>query len=250
MSIDTLGLQAAEVLRDATADVDVERSLNLALTPRAVTRRWTTVLVVAAVVTVLVLGWVGSRLVTDEQSAPPLDLAPREVVGDGLSVPVRLTVPEGWVVKRDARAVVLSPLDGSSSSMTLLGQPVMVYQPPDFRLRPLREDLVVWTTTHPDLQVRDQFGLDGPGFAWSGTEMELALADGASNVPLVPVPGRPSLAPLEITTSDRTFLWDVIYLTDSPPLLVASQSPIADDAALKSARDELLQSLQASPPPN
>ena len=202
-------------------------------------------------VLVLVLGWVGSRLITDEQSAPPLDSAPRDIVGGRLSVPVELTVPSGWVVTRDAQAVVLRPLDGSSSSITLVGQPVMVYEPPDYRLKPLRDDLVVWTTTHPDLEVSDQFGLDGPGFAWTGTEMELALSAGSSDVPLVPVPGRPyPLTPLDITKADRTFLWDVIYLTDSPPLLVASQSPIPDDAVLKSARNELLQSLQVTSPPN
>jgi hypothetical protein len=251
MSIDTLGHRAAEDLRSAVADLDVERSLTQALAPRESARRWATALVVATVVMVLVLGWVGSGLFTDEQSAPPLDSAPRDVVGGRLSVPVELTVPEGWGVTRDAQAVVLHPLDGSNSSMTLIGQPVMVYQPPDYRLRPLGEDIVVWTTTHPDLKVSDRFGLDGPGFAWTGTEMELALSAGASDVPLVPVPGRPyPLTPLEITTADRTFLWDVVYLADSPPLVVASQSPIPDDAALKAARSELLQSLQVNPPPN
>jgi hypothetical protein len=58
------------------------------------------------------------------------------------------------------------------------------------------------------------------------------------------------MTPLSITEQDRTFLWDVIYLTDSPPLLMASRSSIPNDAELKSARNELLQSLQVNPPPN
>ena len=140
------------------------------------------------------VGWVGSRLVTDEQSAPPLDSAPSEVVGARLSVPVELTVPEGWVVTRDAQAVELRPLDGSDRSITLVGQPVMVYQPPDYQLKPLRDDLVVWTTTHPDLEVSDQFGLDGPDFAWTGTEMELALSARDVRRPSRPRT-RPSLPP-------------------------------------------------------
>jgi hypothetical protein len=208
-------------------------------------------LVAAVLVLLLAVGWVGSQLVTDEQSAPPLGPAPSETVGARLSVPVEVSVPEGWVVARDAQAVVLNPQDGSERSIILLGQPVVVYQPPTYEAKPLRDDLVVWTTTHPDLEVSDQFGLDGPDFAWTGTEMELSLRKGASDVPLVPIPGRPyPMTSLDITDQDKTFLWDVIYLTDSPPLLMASQSPRSDDADLKSARNELLQSLQVNPAPN
>lgn len=248
MSIDTLGRRAAADLRSATSGVDVERSLTQARARGRTPRRWMTVVVVATVLLVLVLGWAGSRVMTDEQSAPPLDSAPSEVVGGRLSVPVEVTVPSGWGVLRDAQAVELRPLDGSDRSIILVGQPGMVFEPPAYRLKPLVEDLVVWTTSQPDLKVRDRFGIDGPGFAWAGTEMELALRPGTSEVPLVPLPSGPD--PVTITDADRTFLWDVVYLTDSPPLLVASRSSSADDVVLKSARAELLQSLQVNPPPN
>lgn len=252
MSLDTLGLLAAQDLHAAASEVDVERSLQRSLTGRPRGRAVGAAILVVAVVAAVVVGWLATHdLFGGEQSAPPLDRAPAQVVGGRLSVDVELQVPEGWKVIRDAQAVVLRSSDESGSSMTLIGQPVMVYQPPDYRLKPLREDLVVWTTTHPDLEVSDRFGLDGPDFAWTGTEMELGLSAGSADVPLVPVPGRPyPLTRLEITRADRTFLWDVISLPDSPPLLVASQSPIPDDAGLKSARNELLQSLVITTPAN
>lgn len=251
MSLDTVARRATAALHSAASDLDVDRALALSVHNHRRSRFAGPLLVAATLLLVLAAGWLGSRLVTDEQSAPPLDSAPRDVVGDRLSVPVELSVPEGWVVTRDAQAVVLNPQGGSDRSITMVGQPVMVYEPPDYRLKPLRDDLVVWTTTHPDLEVSDQFGLDGPDFAWTGTEMELALPAGAPSVPLVPVPGRPyPLTRLDITQADRTFLWDVIYLTDSPPLLVASRSSIADDPHLKAARNALLQSLQVNPPPH
>lgn len=248
MSIDTLGHRAAEDLRSATAGIDVERMLNLAPTRRASARRWTTVVVVATVLLVLVLGWAGSRVMTDEQSAPPLDSAPTDVVGGRLSVPVEVTVPSGWVASRDAQNVELRPADGSERSITLVGQPVKVFEPPDYDLKPLRDDLVVWMRTHPDLQVSDDFGIDGPDFAWTGTERELAVPPRMGEIPLAPLPSGPD--PLTVTSQDGTFLWDVIYLSDSPPLLVVSRSPLADDPVLKPARDELLQSLTITTPPN
>jgi hypothetical protein len=255
MSLDTVARRASTTLRSAVSDADIDRALHHALDRSDDNRRWIRLagplLVAAVLVLLLAVGWAGSQLLTTEQSAPPLQPAPSETVGARLSVPVEASVPDGWNVQRDARAVELGPMDGSDRSIILLGQPVVVYQSPDYQLKPLREDLVVWTTTHPDLEVSDQFGLDGPDFAWTGTEMELALRRGTSDVPLVPIPGRPyPMTPLSITEQDRTFLWDVIYLTDSPPLLMASRSSIPNDAELKSARNELLQSLQVNPPPN
>lgn len=251
MSLDTAARRATIALQAGVSDADIDRALARTVEHPRRNRHAGPLLVAAALVLLLALGWLGSQLVTDEQSAPPLDSAPGEVVGARLSVPVEATVPDGWSVQRDAQAVVLNPQDASDTSITLVGQPVLVYQPPDYQLKPLRDDLVVWTTTHRDLQVSDQFGLDGPDFAWTGTEMELGLRKGASDVPLVPIPGRPyPMTPLDITERDKTFLWDVIYLTDSPPLLVASRSSIPDDADLKSARNELLKSLQVNPPPN
>jgi hypothetical protein len=251
MSLDTVARQATIALQSAVSDADVDRALTQTVEHRRQNRLAEPLLVAAVLVLLLAVGWVGSQLVTDEQSAPPLDPAPSEIVGARLSVPVEVTVPDGWSVQRDAQAVVLIPQDASDMSITMVGQPVVVYQPPVYQLKPLRDDLVVWTTTHPDLEVNDQFGLDGPGFAWTGTEMELGLRKGASDIPLVPIPGRPyPMTPLDITEQDKTFLWDVIYLTDSPPLLVASRSSIPNDADLKSARNELLQSLQVNPPPN
>lgn len=247
MSIDTLGQRSAEDLRTAASEIDVERSLRDAVGRERPAWRWTTVLVAATVVLVLVVVWAGSSVMTDEQSAPPLDSAPAEIVGRGVSVDIQATVPEGWEVVRDAQTVELRPLDGSDSAITMVGQPVKVYEPPDYRLKPLREDLVVWTTTHPDLEVTYKWGLDGPNFAWHGTEMRLGLKRG-NETPLVPLPS--GTTPLAISDADQTFLWDVIYLSDSPPLLVASRSPSADDPVLKAARDELLQSLTITTPSN
>lgn len=252
MSLDTLGLLAAQDLHAAASEVDVERSLQRALAGRRRGRAVSATILVVAVVAVVVVGWLASHnLFGGEQSVPPLDSGPAVVVGAQLSVPVALTVPEGWEVRRDDRAVELRPLDRSDRSITLVGQPVMVFEPPGYQLRPLREDLVVWTTTHPDLEVSDQFGLDGPGFAWTGTELTLSLKPDMSKVPLVPKPATDrDLSTLSVKAADKTFLWDVIYLTDSPPLVVASRSSTPDDPVLKAGRDELLQSLQTSPPPN
>lgn len=247
MSIDTLGARAADDLRTAVSLVDVESAVADTLTRRRpVTTRATTAAVAIAVL-VLVLGWAGSRVLDEEHPAPPLQ-APNEVVGNQLSVPVELTVPDGWRAARDTASVVLLPDDGSNRSITLVGQPVRVYEPPAYQVRPLREDLAVWTTTRRDLLVSDRFGFDGPDFAWTGTEMELALRPGIASAPLVPLPG--GYDPLSITDADRTYLWDVIYFTDSPPLLVASRSDASDDTELKEARNALLQSLQFQPPPS
>lgn len=252
MSLDTLGLLAAQDLRAAASEVEVERSLQRSLTGRRRGRAVGAAMLVVAVVAAVVVGWLATHdLFRGEESAPPLDSGPAVTVGDRLSVPVALTVPEGWDVRRDDRAVELRPLDRSDRSITLVGQPVMVFEPPDYQLRPLREDLVVWTTTHPDLDVSDQFGLDGPGFAWTGTEMTLSLKPDATEIPLVPKPATDrDLSTLSVKGADKTFLWDVIYLTDSPPLLVASRSSTPDDPVLKAGRDELLQSLVITTPAN
>lgn len=258
MSVDTLGHRAAQDLHAAASTVDVERSLEQALADRR-RRTWQVTLLVAATAIAVVVAWLATTdLFAGEQSAPPADRAPRDVVGARLSVPVEVTVPTGWIAGRDAQAVELRPADGSNRSITLVGQPVLVYEPPDYQLRPLREDLVVWTRTRSDLKVSEPFGLDGPGFAWSGTEMILVLRPGLEEAPLVALTAAEGNHgglsyrndSLTITSADETFLWDVIYLTDSPPLLVASRSPDADDPVLKAARDELLQSLVVTTPPD
>jgi hypothetical protein len=207
---------------------------------------------------VVVVGWFGLRVVLeDQQSAPPLNDAPRQIVGSRLSVPATLTVPDGWGVVRDAESVELRPLNGGDQTITVVGQPVVVFEPPDYQPVPLRDDLVVWTTTRSDLRVSDRFGLDGPGFAWTGTQMTLALRAGIDEAPLVALRrgggDHWGLSyrndALTITSADETFHWDVIYLTDSPPLVVASRSSVPDDDVLKAARNELLESLQLTTPP-
>jgi hypothetical protein len=245
MSIDTLGARAAQDLFDATADLDVERALGSVQHRFSGRRRTFTLLVAACAVLLLIAGWLGARTVLqDRESAPPLDDNPAQVVGSGLSVPAQLSVPDGWTAVRDASTVELRPSDGSDSSITLVGQPVKVYQPPRYRLAPLAEDLMVWTTKHPDLEVSDRFGLDGPGFAWTGTQMTLAVAPSSTDVPLIPLPGQDT--PLSISQEDGLFLWDAIYLTDAPPLVIASRSSTPDDPTLKEARASLLQSLQVN----
>lgn len=257
MSIDTLGFRAAGELFAATEALDAERSLHAALTPGPRRDARSAVLVAACLVLVVVVGWLGMRVVLqDQQSAPPLDDAPRQIVGSRLSVPATASVPDGWGVVRDAESVELRPFNGADQTITVVGQPVVVFEPPDYQPVPLRDDLVVWTTTRSDLKVSDRFGLDGPGFAWTGTQMTLALRSGIDEAPLVAMKGGGGdhwglsyrNDALTITSADRTFHWDVIYLTDSPPLLVASRSATADDAALNAAREELLQSLQVTAP--
>lgn len=248
MSLDTLGRRAAQDLRAAASTSDVERSLQQAL-DRDRRRPWKLALLVAATAIAVVVAWLATTdLFPSRHSAPPADGDAREVVGVRLSVPVEAAVPQGWVTSRDAASVELRPADGSDRSITLVGQPVVVYEPPSYDLKPLREDLVVWTRTHPDLRVSDDWGIDGPDFAWTGTEMRLSVPPGTEAIPLVPLPS--DAGRLTVTSGDGTFLWDVIYLADSPPLLVASRSPVADDQPLKTARDELLESLTITAPPN
>jgi hypothetical protein len=248
MSIDTLGTQAAERLRLAASECDAEHALADALARNRHDRVRSATLLVAAVAVAVIVGWLAAHeLFGGERSAPPLDSAPAPVVGERLSVPVSFPVPEGWEATRDAQTVELRPQNGSDRSITLVGQPVMVFEPPDYDLKPLRDDLIVWVETRNDLKVTDQFGLDGPDFAWAGTETQLSLKPGIDEAPLIPLPGGPD--PLVITDAHRTFHWDVIYLTDSPPLVIASRSADADDDVLETARDALLESLQV-PPPN
>jgi hypothetical protein len=103
-------------------------------------------------------------------------------------------------------------------------------------------------TTHPDLTTDAQFAVDGPGFAWMGTKVDVSLKpdaarsnDGIILMPLSKAPGSP---PLTLTPDDAMFRWIVIYFTDSDPLAIAATSPTPNDPDVMSAVNDLLASIQ------
>jgi hypothetical protein len=247
MSIDTLARRAGQAVMAGTDHLDVDEALGATMDRAGRRRRLMPVLVLAAAVVVLIVGWsLSGDLLRSAEPAPPADDPSSTVVGERLGVPMTAAVPSGWDVLRDRGYVEMRPSDGSPGMHLFMLVPRTVYDPPSYDEAPITDDAVIWMTTHPDLTTDAQFGVDGPGFAWMGTKVDVALksrvnADGLHLMPLSKAAGSP---PLAITAGDAMFRWIVIYFTDSDPLAIAAISPTANDPDLISAVNELLASIQ------
>jgi len=247
MSLDTLARQAAEDLRSNVSTIDVDGALRTTLDQAGRRRRIVPVLVIATAILVLIVGWsLSGELRRSAVPAPPADSPSPTVVGEKLGAPMTAVAPEGWEVLRDRGYVEMRPADGSPGVHIVMLVPRRVYEPPSGTLTPLKDDPIIWMTTHPGLTTSGQFGVDGPTFAWTGTKVDVSLKPGAGTeglhlMPLAKAPGAP---PLAITPDDGTFRWTVIYFEDSDPLAIAATSPTPDDSDLTSAVNELLASIQ------
>ncbi len=247
MSIDTLGRQASEALFAATADLDAQTSLRRNLESSRGRRRLSPALVVVAAVVILVVGWAFSGdLQRSAVPAPPLDTPLPVLVGKKLGGPITAVAPTGWEVINDRAYVEMRPADGSPGMQVFMVVPRRVYDPPSDELVPLKDDPVVWITTHPEVKTLDKFGVDGPGSAWTATAVDLSLSPKAKNdwVHLLPLSMAPGSPPLAITANNGMDRWIIIDFEKSRPLIIAATSPTRDDPDLATAINQLLASIQ------
>jgi hypothetical protein len=250
MPVDDLGRRAANELRAAAALSDEIAALQ-AVTgtgrPRWSGPRLIVVCVIAALLVV-------SAAVVRVQLNPGASVSPAgqlagTVVGEGLSVPVRFTVPADWTSPTDGAYVQLLPADGSDRSMTVTPA-TLAFDPPGYTTTSRPTDWILWTLSHPGLEVRGRFGDYGDG--WEGSYMTLLLSGTATSpqitdrqvVPLVPLPG--DAGSITISDDDQTFYWAVVT-TREGRTLVAGRSSIPNDTELWDAFFAALKSIQAVP---
>ena len=247
MSIDTLAHQASQGLKDATRDLDLDDALRTTLDRSGGRRRIVPALVIATAILVLIVGWsLSGELRRSAVPVPPADAPSPVLVGQKLGAPMTAVAPDGWEVLRNGSYVEMRPADGSPGVHLFMLVPRKVYDPPSYELAPLRDDPIIWMTTHPDLTTNGQFGVDGPGFAWMGTKVDVSLKPKADEggLHLMPLSKAPGSPPLAMTADDAMFRWIVIYFEDSDPLAIAATSPTPDDPRVIEAINELLASIQ------
>jgi hypothetical protein len=247
MSIDTLARQAGQAVMAGTTDLDVDDALSATMDRASRNRRIKPVLLVAAAVVVLIVGWsLGGDLLRSAEPAPPADDPAPVSVGQRLGTPMSAIAPEGWDVTSNRGYVEMRPADGAPGVRLFMLVPRTVYDPPSYDETPLKDDPIIWMTTHSDLTTDAQFAVDGPGFAWMGTKVDVSLKPNADDgeLHLMPLSKASGSPPLAITADDAMFRWIVIYFTDSDPLAIAAISPTPDDPDLMSAINELLASIQ------
>jgi len=247
MSIDTLARQAGQAVMAGTTDLDVDDALAATMDRASRHRRIKPVLVLAAAVVILIVGWsLGGDLLRSAEPAPPADDPGPVSVGQGLGAPVSALAPAGWDVTSNRSYVEMRPSDGAPGVRLFMLVPRTVYDPPSYDETPIKDDPIIWMTTHPDLTTDAQFAVDGPGFAWTGTKVDVALEPSADDgeLHLMPLSKAAGSPPLAISVDDATLRWIVIYFTDSDPLAIAATSPTPDDPDVMSAINELLASIQ------
>lgn len=247
MTLDTMARRASAELRAATADVDVDAALRTTLDRSRHRRRVKPLLILATAIVALIVGWsLSGELRRSAEPAPPADAPTPVSVGRQLGAPMSALTPTGWDAVTDRSYVEMRPSDGSVGMRIFMLVPRKVYEPPSETLTPLKDDPIIWMTTHPDLTTSGQFGVDGPAFAWAGTKVDVSLKPkaGAEALHLMPLAAAPGAPPLAISPDDGTFRWTVVYFEDADPLAIAAMSPTPDDSDLTSAVNELLDSIQ------
>ncbi|MEO8106984.1 MAG: hypothetical protein ABI720_06655 [Actinomycetes bacterium] len=246
MSIDTLARQASQRLLSATCDLDLDDALRQTTDRTRRRRGLGPTLVIVTAIIVLIMGWsLSGELRRSADPAPPVDAPHRTLVGEKLGAPMTAMAPPGWDVVSNRGYVEMRPADGSPGIRMLMLVPRRVYDPASQKLEPLKEDPVIWMTTHPEVTPSGRFGVDGPDFAWAGTKVDLSLSpkangDGLHLLPLSRAAGSP---PLAITANDAMFRWTVIYFENSDPLAITAISPTPDDPVVQQGVDDLLASI-------
>lgn len=258
MPVDELGRRAARDLRAAVAGLDENAALVSVTSPGRKHSMGTRLVVVcvAAALLVVAAATLRAQLSPGSTVSPAGDLA-GAIVGQGLSVPLEFTVPEGWDATTNGAFLQLSPVDGSDRLITVTPagrtfDPPTYTSPPSYATLSKPADYVLWTLTHPALEVRNRFGGYGEGYDTSQMDLLLTGSNAASSpdsarvfVPLVPLPGVPDR--ITISDDDETFRWIVVSTRDGI-VLVAAQSATPRDTALWDGINELVQSLKIVPP--
>jgi hypothetical protein len=252
MPVDELGRRAARDLRAAAAGLD-ENAALATVTDRSRNRNHRTVARVVVVCAVAALVFLAAAAVRAQlepgSTVSPAGQVAGAIVGRGLSVPARLTVPSGWVATRDGAYVRLVPADGSDRSITVTPAD-RAFDPPDYARLTTPADFTMWSKAHPALTVTNAAG--GPwGGHWVSTQMDLALNDSAAAqhpypssthvVPLVPLPGDGTR--IAISDDDQTFRWAIVTTRDGD-LLIAARSATPRDRFLWDGFNALAASLR------
>jgi hypothetical protein len=257
MSVDLRARRAMDELRSEVALLDVDRAFDHVLTGGRRNGLVRSSLVLAAVVVVAMVGGIiAGGPMQSNTPPPPANQSKSATIGVDLPGPATMRLPAGWDIAHDGRYVELIPQDGSDARLVVT-IPAEVYDPPSYDSAPLREDLVVWTLTHPAIQSAERYGIyeygrpqaEG-GISWGGNAMDLSLRTRGSelgSVPLVPLPGAAGDARLSVTSQDATFRWAVVNLKGSEPIAFAAISVTSDDQLTLAALNDLLQSIHATP---
>ena len=238
MSVDDLGRRATDELRAAAARSDEIAAMEAVLGSRPTRWSGARLVAVCAVAALLVAGAAVVRAqLNPSASVSPAGQLVGTVVGQGMSLPVGLTVPADWVASTNSGYVRLVPADGSDRSITITPAD-KAFDPPSYARLVTPADFNEWTGLHPALEVSYRFA--GPwGEGYESTQMELTLSEPPAQqsprvappgvLPLVPLPGEG--AAITISEDDQTFRWTIVNTGDGV-LLVAARSSTPRDRFL------------------
>ncbi|MDH4158689.1 MAG: hypothetical protein OEV62_00345 [Actinomycetota bacterium] len=252
MSVDELGRRATDELRAAAARSDEIVALEAVLGSRPT--RWTGARLVAVCAAAALV--VAGAAVVRAQLNPSASLSPAgqlagAVVGERMSLPVRLTVPVQWTAATNQAYVTLLPTDGSDRSITVTPAD-KAFDPPLYATLTRPADFMVWTLSHPALEASNRTG-GAWGDGYVSAQMDLTLSDPPAQHLRVAPPGTLPLVPLSpegaaitISENDQTFRWAIVTTHDGD-LLVAARSSAPRDTFLWDGFNTLVTSLRVVP---
>jgi len=252
MSVDELGRRATDELRAAAAQSDEIAAMQAVLGRRPT--RWSGARLVAVCAAAALI--VAGAAVVRAQLNPSASVFPAgqlagAVVGERMSLPVRITVPTRWTAATNQAYVKLLPTDGSDRSITVTPAD-QAFDPPSYARLTTPVDFVLWTLSHPGLEASNRVG-GAWGDGYVSTQMDLTLSDPPAQhlrvappgtLPLVPLP--PEGGAITISEHDQTFRWAIVTTHDGD-LLVAARSSAPRDRFLWDGFNTLVTSLRVVP---